>query len=493
MLWIFELANNHDGSVEHAKRIIDQFAEVKDDYGIQAAVKIQLRQLETFIHKDYQDSDLKYVKRFRSTRLSMQQFREILDHARSKGFLTVATPFDNESLPWIDELDIDIVKVASCSCDDWPLLNGIAAINKKIIISTAGATMDTLKQVYNLFYGSDREFAFMHCVGEYPTQPVHANLDRIDELRRVFPRIEIGISTHEHPSGLSVVPFAAAKGCTIVEKHVNVETDEHKPNAYSAGPEHMAEVIEMVRMVEVMCTPPRSLQNERESLRSLKRGVYSRKTVRAGEAIREGDLYYAMPCHADQMDASQAHLIVGNTLEFDLGRDEAVSNRAYRSLHERGLVNDYVNRAIRILERSRLPFSPDDDVELSVHYGLDRFEEAGALIINKVNRAYCKKLIVMLAGQRHPSHHHIKKEETFELLDGDCTLVLNGKEVIMHPGTPVLIVQGAVHSFSSRQGCVIEEVSTTHHKGDSIYDDPRISKLQVSDRKVRARLVKTRT
>jgi sialic acid synthase SpsE len=85
MLYIFEMANNHQGSVEHAKNIIDEFSSLAKEKKITAAIKFQFRQLETFIHKDYRESDLKFVKRFNSTRLSEEQFAEIINYARHSG------------------------------------------------------------------------------------------------------------------------------------------------------------------------------------------------------------------------------------------------------------------------------------------------------------------------------------------------------------------------------------------------------------------------
>ena len=89
----------------------------------------------------------------------------------------------------------------------------------------------------------------------------------------------------------------------------------------------------------------------------------------------------------------------------------------------------------------------------------------------------------MQPKQSHPVHHHVKKEETFELLSGDCTLMLNNKIIELKLGKPILIPRGVDHSFSSSSGCIIEEVSTTHYKGDSVYKDPKIFKLRLQDRK----------
>ena len=169
MLYIFEMANNHMGSVAHAKTIIDEFSALAHRNKLMAGIKLQFRNLDTFIHPDFQKrNDLKYVKRFNETRLSKEQFQDIVEYISSKNLLTITTPFDNESIPLSNDLNIDILKVASCSVDDWPLLEEISKINKKIIISTAGAEFDTLRKVYKILKNESRDFAFMHCVGEYP-------------------------------------------------------------------------------------------------------------------------------------------------------------------------------------------------------------------------------------------------------------------------------------------------------------------------------------
>ena len=169
MFYIFEMANNHQGSVSHAKKIIDEFGNLAKKMNINAGIKLQFRQLDTFIHDDFKKSELKFVKRFNETRLQKYEFKEICNYIKDKGLAVIATPFDNESLEWIRDFDVDIIKIASCSIDDWPLLRDIVKFEKKIVISTAAASFETLKKVYNLFKLHNKDFAFMHCVGEYPT------------------------------------------------------------------------------------------------------------------------------------------------------------------------------------------------------------------------------------------------------------------------------------------------------------------------------------
>ena len=146
------MANNHQGSVAHAKRIIDEFGALAKEKNIKAAIKLQFRQLDTFIHDDFKDSDLKFVKRFRSTRLSKEQFREIVEHTRQSGLIPMATPFDNESLHWFEDLKVPVVKVASCSIDDWVLFEELSNINKRIIIFLGSKNYKICSQILKLAY-----------------------------------------------------------------------------------------------------------------------------------------------------------------------------------------------------------------------------------------------------------------------------------------------------------------------------------------------------
>ena len=73
MFYVFEMANNHQGQVSHAKKIIDQFSILAKKYDLQAAIKLQFRQLDSFIHEDFKNSNLKFVKRFNETKLSKEQ------------------------------------------------------------------------------------------------------------------------------------------------------------------------------------------------------------------------------------------------------------------------------------------------------------------------------------------------------------------------------------------------------------------------------------
>jgi N-acetylneuraminate synthase len=485
MFYILEMANNHAGSVKHGKLIIDKFAEVCNHSKINAAIKLQFRQLDTFIHRDYIESDLKYVKRFKETRLSKNQFKELADYSSLKGFKTCATAFDNASIPWFKDLDISVIKVASCSIDDWPLLEEVSDINKKIIISTAGATVDLVHKVYNLFKSKGRDFAFMHCVGDYPTRHNNSNLKRIKTLRREFPDIEIGYSTHESPKSKTTSVYALAMGCTILEKHVGVATKDVGLNDYSLSPEDLSYLVSEIEHFEQSYSG--HSETESESLRALKRGMYFSKEMTRGQVISERDLYFSLPVQVDNeehhFDASDIANVVGRTVSEKVLKDSAVNESFLCPSKDDEALAFFKKKISSVLEEAKIHYK-NEPLEISCHFGLFNFHKTGCAIINRVNREYCKKLIIVLPNQSHPTHRHIQKEECFELLHGDCIVKLANKEIRLQKGEPLLVPRGVNHSFRSELGCVVEEISTTHIKGDSIYDDPNINKLPLEKRKI---------
>jgi len=484
MLYIFEMANNHMGSVDHAKNIVDEFSALAKECKLTAGIKLQFRNLDTFIHPDYQTrSDLKYVKRFNETRLTKEQFKEIIDYIKASGLLAITTPFDNESIPLTNELNIDVLKVASCSVDDWPLLEELSNINKKIIISTAGVELNTIRRVYNLFKKKGRDFAFMHCVGEYPTPIEVSNLDRIKSMKREFPDIEIGFSTHESPLKKSMTPYAVAMGCTIIEKHIGVATEEWPLNGYSLTKDQMNTVVKEVD--QLLEASQGKSKNEQKALVALKRGVYLRNDIGKGHIITDDDIYYAMPVQEGMLNASSYYDIIGSELTRDLKSNEGLKYSDIVDVKKQSIIHKIKSQVSDMLHAANVTITEKDDVELSCHYGLDEFINVGAVIISKINRRYCKKIIVMLPGQSHPTHRHLIKEESFELLYGDCALILNNRKINLKKGEPKLINTKTEHSFSTNIGCVVEEISTTHIKGDSVYQDPKINKLDLSDRKIR--------
>ncbi len=486
-LFIFEMANSHQGSVEHGKDIIYEMGKIARKYNIKAAVKLQYRNLDTFIHPDYKGrQDVKHIPRFEGTRLSYEQFCELADAVRAEGMLPMSTPFDEDGVEWCMDQGLDIIKVASCSSLDWPLLEKVAATHKPVIISVGGKTISDIDKIYNYFTHRKCDFALMHCIAEYPAPVERLQLDFIDKLKRRYPDIAIGYSGHEDPDDNIVPMMAIAKGVRILERHVGLPTDTITLNAYSMNPAQTEAWVKSALDAREICTMKKETeryisQEELDSLNSLARGVYLKHDVAEGQELTKDDVFFAMPNHDRQMTSG----------EFYEGVVASRDYKANEELHEKkpvtntNLARSVIHDVKGMLYEANIYLGDTFEAELSHHYGLKHFRQFGAVIISIVNREYCKKLIAVLPGQQHPSHAHKVKEETFQLLYGDLEVKINGKLIQMKPGDIQTVLRGEKHSFTSRGGAVFEEISTTHVKNDSHYDDPKIDKLDLMERKTK--------
>ncbi len=213
LLFIFEMANNHMGNLEHGLRIIQDVHEACRGFPFRFGFKLQYRDLDTLIHPHYRDrTDLKYIKRFTETRLDPGQLKQLKDAAVQRGFLTICTPFDEASVDVIEGHGFDVLKVASCSFTDWPLLERIVRAEKPVIASTAGVGLEDIDKVVSFFEHRNKELTLMHCVAEYPTPDERLELNQIDLLRQRYPKTAVGYSTHESPDDVDSVKLAIAKG-----------------------------------------------------------------------------------------------------------------------------------------------------------------------------------------------------------------------------------------------------------------------------------------
>lgn len=479
-LVILEMANNHMGDVEHGLRIIREFAAAVKPFDFRCAIKFQYRDLDRFIHPDYRNrTDIKYIKRFSETRLAEADFLRLKAEAEKFGFLPMCTPFDETSVDLVEKHDFAIIKIASCSFTDWPLLERIARTAKPLIASTAGAALEEIDSVVSFLQHRKKEFCLMHCVGSYPTPAAELELNQIDFFRERYPDVPIGFSTHEEPGDFDPVKIAVAKGAAVLERHIGVATEKYPLNAYSSSPEAIALWLAAAAKARAMCGVVGRRRDisakERGDLKGLQRGAFAVKALHAGEKIGPDKLFFAIPSEPGQLlanDLSKYKLLTA-TAPIAAAAPVLAGNFEVRNIREKVL--DIIRELCVLIRESKVPLQSGLELELSHHYGIDRFHEAGCSIITCVNREYCKKIILLLPGQENPAHAHRRKEETFHVLYGDILLTLDGEEKAYSTGDIVVVERDRKHSFSSRNGAVLEEISTTHYRDDSFYDDPAIA------------------
>lgn len=485
-LVILEMANNHMGDVAHGVAIIEAMAEVCRAYPGKVAFKFQYRDLDTFIHESYRnDYSFKYIKRFQETRLSIEQFACLREKARTCGFLLACTPFDEVSVDRIVAEKIDILKIASCSLGDWPLIEKIAAADLPLVFSTAGADAEAVRRMYLFLKHRQKTFAMLHCIGAYPTKPEEAALNQLDYFRANFPNALLGYSGHEEPDDTACATVAVAKGASVFERHVGLATDKYALNAYSSSPQQVKRWLDAIGKARAVCGGFTGVRmpgkKELDDLHGLRRACYLQHDKKAGEQIHDEDLVLALPNLEGQLTACDLSKYSKISLTEDLKAGAPLLRSSVNIVNCQEEITAYMRQILVMLEENRIHLPHLLHFEFSHHYGLARFREVGASIINCINREYCKKIVVLFPGQSHPRHYHEKKEESFQVLYGKLLLDLGEGERQYVPGDIILVKRGQWHSFRSVTGAIFEEVSTTHVLNDSFYDDPAI--MENKDRK----------
>lgn len=486
-LFVLDLANNHQGSLEHGLRIVREMGAVVRENGARGALKFQFRQMDSFIHPaHHQNSSNKHIPRFLGTRLSTQDYAALTKAVREAGMITICTPFDEESLDVIQELDIEIIKIASCSATDWPLLERIAESGKPVIFSTGGLGWREMDDLVSFFEHRRVHFAIMHCVSIYPTPDEQLELNQIDLLKRRYPNNVIGFSTHEVPEDISPAFVAVAKGAQILERHVGIETDEIKLNAYSSTPAQVDAWIKAAQKARVMCggaVRGPAPEVELESLRSLARGVYAKAPLKSGTKLTRDDVYFAMPIEEGQLASGDWK--EGIVLHNDISKDGALLHSEIDVPRDpdKQVLYEAIHTMKAMLNEARIALPTDFETEFSHHYGIRNFDKTGIAMVTCINRSYCKKLIIQMPGQSHPSHYHKRKEETFHVLYGTLEMKIEGRRRTLYPGDLLLVQQGVWHEFWTETGVIFEEISTQHYNNDSFYEDKEINRIPREERK----------
>jgi quercetin dioxygenase-like cupin family protein len=197
--------------------------------------------------------------------------------------------------------------------------------------------------------------------------------------------------------------------------------------------------------------------------------------LQKGQKIKEDDIFLAMPNVNGQLVAHNISKYSDLIAERDIKKNEPLMTDSIQVKELRVQVLNIVDKLRKILKDSRIALPPYVDIEISHHYGIEKFDECGAVMVKVINRAYSKMLLVMFPEQSYPSHHHIQKDESYHLLFGDLTVEVDGQKQALKSGDVISINRGIEHSFTTKSGAVIEEIATTYIKGDSVYADKTIN------------------
>ena len=478
--FIFEMANNHMGDINHGLKIIDELKKISTNFKeFDFAVKLQYRD-DSFFHPDHINrKDHKLIKRFTETRLGDKNFRKLVSHIKESNFTSICTPWDEIAVEYIIDVGIEIIKIASCSFNDWDLLEKVSKYDKHIIASTAGATKLDIDKVYSFFKNQKKKVTFMYCVGEYPTVNENLHLDQIDFMKKNYPDFQIGYSTHEEPNNFENIQIAIAKGATVFEKHVGVSNDKYDLNKYSAGPLEVENWLNAAKRATIACgglinKRKDFTQKEKDDLRILYRGAYASIDLEKNSELNK-NYFLAMPNIDGQLVAKELGKFANYKLKKNVNKNDPIMLEDLELEYKIGNIMEkkfYIKDKIKeMINTSNIVLPKKMKVEISHHYGIDNFFERGAVLFHIINKEYSKIVIMMFPNQEYPSHSHKKKNETYFILSGDLTVNINDEVKNLKPGDTLTIEKNNVHSFKTKNGVVFEEIATTYIKGDSIYSD----------------------
>jgi sialic acid synthase SpsE len=328
-LFVLEMANNHLGSLERGLKIVQEYAQVVRFNNVRATIKLQFRDVDTFIHKDFMDrQDLRYVRKTLNTRLTDEDFSTLVRAMRKLNFTAMATPFDERSVDLCVELGIPFIKIASSDLNDWVLIEKIARTKKPVVVSTGGSSLKDMDDIVTFFANRNIPLAINHCVSIYPSEDSELELNQIDFLRNRYPHNTVGYSTHEYSDWSNSMLIAYAKGARMFERHIDIETDGVKVSPYCSLPHQVDEWFKAFHKAKEMCgaagtqkrIPPRK---EIEYLDALVRGVYAKDDLPEGHCLTDEDVYLAIPLQKGQLSCRE--LMRGEMLLKPVQKDKPIT------------------------------------------------------------------------------------------------------------------------------------------------------------------------
>ncbi len=245
---IAEIGLNHNGSVETAIKLID----VAADAGAQA-VKFQKRtpEISTPEHMKNTPRDtpwgmMTYLEYRYRVEFSREQYIEIGDYATLRGLDWFASPWDEPSVDFLEDLNVVAHKVASASVTDIGMLQALAATGKPIILSTGMSTLEQIDRAVEVL--GTGNLVILHATSTYPLPAEEANLRTITTLQKRYPGVPIGYSGHER--GLQISIAAVALGAVAVERHITLDRtmwgSDHAASLEPQGFEHLVRDIRVI-------------------------------------------------------------------------------------------------------------------------------------------------------------------------------------------------------------------------------------------------------
>jgi N-acetylneuraminate synthase len=300
---IAEIGVNHEGSTEQAKRLIDQAKKGGAD-----AVKFQSYKAGTLASKhspSYWDTTKEptlsqYALFKKYDNFGPEDYAMLAEYCEKVGIDFLSTPFDDDAIEFLDPL-VPFYKIASADLTNIPFLRKVASKGKPVVLSTGASTLGEIDiAVEVLKHAGCMELALLHCILNYPTDDVNANLRMITGLKRVYPDMVIGYSDHTLPDdSMTSLVTAHLLGAVIIEKHFTHDKTLIGNDHYHAMDQkdlaRFLALVDKVHRLLSLSDHKSPIPSEDISRKNARRSIVLAKDVLAGHKLTADDLTYKRP------------------------------------------------------------------------------------------------------------------------------------------------------------------------------------------------------
>jgi N,N'-diacetyllegionaminate synthase len=324
---IAEAGVNHNGSIENAKRLIEKAKESGAD-----AVKFQTFKAEKVMSRyaekaEYQkqstgadETQLDMVKKLE---LSFDEFNMLKNYCDKVGIRFMSTPFDHDSIEFLDKLGMEIWKIPSGEITNLPYLIRIAQLKKPVILSTGMSTMEDINNaIVVLKENGVGELTVLHCTTEYPTPFSDVNLKAMLSIKEKF-NVNVGYS--DHTKGIEVPIAASALGALVIEKHFTLDnTMEGPDHKASLEPDELKKMVDSIRHIELALGSgvKEPAKSEIKNMKIARKSIIAKKGIKAGEAFTEENLTVKRP--GNGISPMKWFEVIGEIAVRDFEEDELI-------------------------------------------------------------------------------------------------------------------------------------------------------------------------
>lgn len=321
-LVLAEIGINHEGSIEKAIRMVDDAAAVGCE-----CVKFQCHVVEdemipnNVIPGNAKESIWQIMSR---CALTEAEERKVMEYVRQKGLIYLSTPFSRAAADRLEAFGVEAYKIGSGECNNYPLIDHIAAFGKPVILSTGMNSLESVERSVAILRRRKVPFALLHCTSIYPTPYEHVRLGAMVELQAHFPDAVVGLSDHS----LTNYPClgAAALGGSILERHFTSDKSWPGPDVpISMDPKDLKDLIEGSHAMFLARGGRKGvLPQEQPTIDFAYACVVSTKPIRKGEEFTRDNTWVKRP-GTGEIKAIDYERVLGKRAQGDVACDTQIA------------------------------------------------------------------------------------------------------------------------------------------------------------------------